>query len=53
MVDLKVGYKQNQNQKAVTKNQEPRHLISDLGLRNFQIPGRHSFIGFTILDIIG
>ena len=49
-----VGYERNRNPKALTKNLPRRRLlVSVLGLRNFQIPGRYSVIGFTILDIIG
>jgi hypothetical protein len=42
------------NYKALTKNlPRIKLLVSVLGLRNFQIPGRYSVIGFMILDIIG
>jgi hypothetical protein len=49
-----LGYERNRNHKALTKNlPRIRLLVSVLGLRNFQIPGRYAVIGFTILDIIG
>jgi hypothetical protein len=54
MADQDLGYERNRNHKALTKNlPRIRLLVSVLGLRNFQIPGRYSVIGFTILDIIG
>ena len=49
-----VGYERNRNPKALTKNLPRRRLlVSVLGSRKFQIPGRHSVIGFMIFDIIG
>ena len=49
-----IGYERNRNLKALTKNlPRIRLLVSVLGLRKFQIPGRYSVIGFTFLDIIG
>jgi hypothetical protein len=51
---LNLGYEQNRNLKALTKNlPRIRLLISVLGLRTFQIPVQSSVIGFTIFDIIG
>ena len=49
-----LGYERNRNHKALTKNlPRIRLLVSVLGLRNFQIPGRFSVIGFMVWDIIG